>query len=190
MKTSRLLLATGLFALCAGVLLSARAARADGAFDKAKWIWFDEGDPVAEAPAATRYFLRAFTVENKTVKAATLTITCDNKYEAWLNGKQVGTGEDWQKAQAYDVKEALAKGDNVLAVAGTNEDGPAGLIAVLKIEFEAGDPQYVATDKDWKAHNEKADGWEKPGFDAKDFKLVKVIGDYGMDPWGNQIEMP
>ncbi len=189
MQSKRVVLMTGLLAMAVG-LLTVQAAWAEGAFEKAKWVWYDEGDPVTEAPAEARFFLRSFDVADKPIKKATLTITCDNKYTVYLNGKMVGDGSDWQRAQGYDVKDKLAKGANVLAVQGTNEDGPAGLIAALKIEFEQGDPQVVATDKDWKAHNKEVKDWEKPGFDAKDFKPVKVMGDFGMDPWGTQVELP
>ena len=126
-----------------------------------------------------------------TIKKATLTMTCDNSFLAFVNGKKVGEGDDWQKAHAFDVTDKLVKGANILAVAGTNEGGPAGLVGALKIEFTTGDPQLVTTDKEWVATDKKpADGWEKPGFDPKDWKKVKVEGDYGMDPWGNQVELP
>ena len=36
----------------AGLMIGGRAAVAA----PAKWVWFDEGDPLSEAPAETRYF--------------------------------------------------------------------------------------------------------------------------------------
>lgn len=192
MKFSRCMSAAGAAAMLLGLALTARPARAEEPFAKAKWVWFDEGDPIADAPAETRWFLRTFKIEDgKEIKKATLTFTIDNSGTATVNTKKAGEVTEWQKAQVVDVKASLTKGDNVVAIAATNEGGPAGLIAVLKIEFTAGDPLVLSTDKDWLATDKKpAEGWDKVGFETKEWKKVKVLASYGEDPWGNQVELP
>jgi alpha-L-rhamnosidase len=194
MRTTRAMLLTGLAVLAAGLTATTGRLKAEdnaALLAKGKWIWFDEGDPSQDAPAESRYFRRTFKLPaDKDIKKATFLMTGDNHFELYLNGKKIGNGDDWQQAQCFDVKANLVKGDNLIAVIGTNDDGPAGLIGALKVELDGADPVYVGTDKDFKASKTKADGWEKAGFDEKGWIPVKVMGDYGMDPWGTQVNLP
>src|SRR5262245_27784708 len=67
---------------------------------EAQWVWYDEGDPAQDAPAETRYFRRAFTVDRpgpKPADKATLDITADNRFTVWVNGAEVGSGDTWQR---------------------------------------------------------------------------------------------
>src|SRR5271166_2177764 len=70
------------------------------------WIWFNEGDPLVDAPAETRYFRRVFTV-SRPVDEATLELTADNTFAVWVNGTKVGTGDDWKRVERFDVKKHL-----------------------------------------------------------------------------------
>ena len=61
-------------------------------------IWFDEGDPLQDAPAETRFFRRTFTVArpgDASITEAALDATADNAFTVWLNGVEVGSGDDW-----------------------------------------------------------------------------------------------
>jgi hypothetical protein len=103
----------------------------------ADWIWESyrtvhpvEGDIV--------YFQRTFSVGGYPT-AGTLHITCDNAYEAWLNGHLVGSAQlgafweasnrteayvnsnGWQSVEAWDVSALLNKGTNILIVKAANE---------------------------------------------------------------------
>src|SRR5690242_19711194 len=96
-----------------------------------QWIWFDEGDPLASAPAETRYFRRTFTIARGPIVEANLSITADNTYTVWVNGAEVGSGNEWSRLDTYDVKRHLVKGKNVIAIRTHNEGGPAGLVVRL-----------------------------------------------------------
>ena len=64
--------------------------------DGVRWIWFNEGNPPAEAPAETRYFRRTFSVDRpglKPVEDAALDITADNGFTVWVNGALVFEAE-------------------------------------------------------------------------------------------------
>src|SRR5205807_5050613 len=74
--------------------------------DGVQWIWFNEGNPLAQAPAEIRYFRRAFTIGRpglKVVDEATLDITADNAFTVWVNGGLVGSGHQWQRVHTFDV---------------------------------------------------------------------------------------
>jgi putative heme-binding domain-containing protein len=154
-----------------------------------QWVWFDEGDPLSDAPAATRYFRRTFTVarpEAKSVKSATLEITADNRYTVWVNGAQVGEGDDWGRMGRYNVLKHLVNGKNVIAVRAVNEGGPAGLVVRLRYSpAGARRPVQVLSDGGWKASQTAGKRWEDPAFDDGKWAKARVLGAYGrVGPWG------
>jgi hypothetical protein len=62
-----------------------------------------------------------------------LTITCDNRYQAFLNDLEIGANGDWYSAETYDCADALKQGTNTLKIIVANEDGPAGLLYRLEL---------------------------------------------------------
>jgi putative heme-binding domain-containing protein len=152
-----------------------------------QWIWFDEGDPAAEAPAETRYFRRVFSVLRPSEEAS-LEITADNRFTVWLNGAEVGRGDDWHRVARFDVKKHLSVGTNVLAVEAHNTDGPAGLLA--RLSFIPGGQTRVTlvSDGAWKASRAAAEGWRKADFAENGWTPVQVIGPYGSaGPWRDLV---
>ena len=121
----------------------------------AKWIWHNEGDPVAAAPPGTRFFRRVVTLDgDKPVASAQLLMTADNSFECWVNGQRVGAGDHFTQAYLVDVKPVLKPGANVIAVAATNgadTPNPAGLIGLLVIRLQDGRTMTIATDQSWEA---------------------------------------
>src|SRR5262249_52198953 len=102
--------------------------------DPVQWIWFNEGDPAQSAPAETRYFRKVFQIDRpvqKVVDEGTLDITADNVFTVWVNGHEVGKGDQWQKVYRFDVTKLLVHGNNVVAVEARNTEGPAALMVRL-----------------------------------------------------------
>ena len=91
------------------------------------WICVDGEGPPNWAPQASRYFRRDFEIE-KVPASATLALTADDTFEAFLNGKPVGTGETWEIVYRFEVAPFLQPGKNVLAVRAENTAaGPCAL---------------------------------------------------------------
>jgi putative heme-binding domain-containing protein len=152
-----------------------------------QWIWFDEGNPLADAPAETRYFRRVFEVQrpsDKSITAATLEITADNRFVVSLNGVRIGRGDDWSYLSRFNVRDRLVNGKNVLTVAATNEGGPAGL--VVRLRYTSGKrSSSIVSDSLWKASKTAPAGWEKVDFDDGKWSKAKALGAYGkVGPWG------
>src|SRR5262249_7703677 len=117
-----------------------------------QWIWFDEGDPVTNVPASTRYFRRVFTIDRdvqKPVDEAALDIPAATAYRVWVNGAEVGSGNDWKTVKRYDVQKHLKHGKNVIAVECKNTAGPAGLLVRLGYVPNGLSKTAVVSDKDW-----------------------------------------
>ncbi len=154
------------------------------------WIWYPEGDPARNAPAAKRYFRRTFTLpEGKAIQQARLRVSADDRFAARLNGRMVGSGGDWRTGQQFkDIAGLLKTGANVLAIEAENMpatgDNPAGLIAHLDIELADGRSLKLVSDVTWKCGKHEVAGWDAAGFDEAGWADAAPVGRYGDLPWG------
>ncbi len=157
-------------------------------FEGAQWVWFagDAGDLTREAPTATRYFRRAFTLPaNMEIKSARLLITADDAFTLHVNGEQVGRGDKWLNPQRFDLATRLKPGRNVLAVEASNTNpSPAGLIARLEVKLATGETMLLTTDDGWKSVARAPANWQGPDFDDYSWQTVKTLGAFGCQPWG------
>src|SRR4051812_12704972 len=141
--------------LVAGPVVGLPAAQAQAA-GPLQWIWFDEGNPNREAPAATRYFRKVFVGRphgsaGPKVLEGKLDVTADDEFSVWLNGKEVGKGGDPGKVFSFDVKGLIVMGPNVLAVKARNKGGPAGLLVRLGYVTSNSARVLIQSDGTWKA---------------------------------------
>ncbi|MDP1830147.1 MAG: RHS repeat-associated core domain-containing protein, partial [Archangium sp.] len=88
----------------------------------AKWIWYY--DSRASSDTSTVYFRKTFTA---TTSQATLTITADDSFIAYLNGVQVATGSYWP-ASVTTTLNLTVGAPYVLAVRAVNGGGAGGLL--------------------------------------------------------------
>jgi putative membrane-bound dehydrogenase-like protein len=175
--------------ICIGALLASAAvdtaARAESGV---QWIWSNEGDPTAVAPAGARYFRRTFPV-GRSADEATLDITADSAFTVWVNGTKVGSGDDWKKVYRFDVRPNIVDGNNVIAVeAKPAAGGPAGLLVRLAYIPNGHSRMALVSDGGWKVSNTAADGWQAIKFDDAKWAAAKVLGPYGKTGrWTGQV---
>lgn len=161
----------------------------------ASWIWYPEGDPLRNAREATRYFRRVVSLpaEHK-VTNATLRIAADNTATVFVNGREVGRSHDsWKTRDVFDVGPQLVVGNNVVAVAITNEGTAAGLATAFNVNFDNGQPLKVLTDESWKASQEAPTGWQNTSFDDSAWVSARKVANVGEGPWGkisDTIQVP
>lgn len=155
------------------------------------WIWFPEGDPRKDAPAATRCFRRTFDLPSGLpIKRAQLLITADNGFTVWINGQELGSSTSWQVPKRISAGALLKPGTNLVAVLAKNDPGPsganpAGLLASLQIEMSDGTSVSVLSDATWLAAKTPDTGWTNAtAFDDSGWEHAKVIAKYGDGPWG------
>jgi hypothetical protein len=164
-------------------------------FAKCQWIWFPEGNPAQNAPAAKRHFRRAFDLPNgATFESARIRLSADDRFTAKLNGRPVGSSsevvESWRVAREFDNIRALLKaGRNVLTVEAENLPStganPAGLIARIEISLAGAPPLNLNSDDTWRVAQNAPTGWDAVGFDDSQWSKAMKIADYGGGPWGN-----
>lgn len=160
-----------------GLLVGVTAAAQPGG---AKWIWQGQAGTSVNAPEGRRYFRVQFDVPAaRAVKSAVCSITVDNAFVLFVNGKRVGDGRDWRQVLAFDVKPHLVAGPNVLAVEADNWKGsgenPAGVLARLKVELDGAKPLVVCSDARWKSSAAAADGWQGREFDDSSWTLAREV---------------
>jgi len=155
-----------------------------------RWIWFPEGDATKDAPVAARYFRREFDLPpGASIRRARLLVGADDRYTAWVNGREVGAGGGWAGQESIDVAAAIRPGRNVLAIRAENmpapvQLNPAGLVAALEVEPENGPVVRVATDKSWRSSRTEVPGWREPGYDEAPWSAAHELGPMGINPWG------
>ncbi|MFC4589260.1 glycoside hydrolase family 78 protein [Sphaerisporangium corydalis] len=160
----------------------------------ANWIWYPEGDPATNAPQATRYLRRSFTLPAGTIGRARLTVTGDDTADVWVNGTQVSTSpravDSWKSAAVLDVAARLHSGANTLAIAAQNTTvSPAGVLAALEVDVAGAGTTRLVTDTAWKASQSGPSGWQQPGFDDSAWPAARVAAAYGSGPWAANVSV-
>jgi hypothetical protein len=160
---------------------------------QARWIWHPEGNPAVSAPVGKRYFKRTLVIPaGLDIQSARFSMTADNSFELWVNGKSAGAGDNFHQLCVMDLAPLLNAGPNVLAVVAVNsgdQPNPAGLIGSLAIQFKAGKPLAVHTDGQWASAATVGDDWLTNNTPQGGWVAALDLGPYGMSPW-NQIEDP
>jgi len=141
----------------------------------ASWIWHAaDGD---EPPTGKRTFKQEISIPSaRRVVAARVALTADNAFELQVNGTVVCHGGDWNSIVNADLTKYLVTGPNTLLVHATNEaSGPAGLLVMGEITLDRGEPIRL---------DSQAGTWVSSA-NSEDWSPVRVIGDYGCEPWGD-----
>lgn len=152
---------------------------------RAQWIWHPEADAPKGVPVETRYFRKVFSINRPVqnpVDEAVLDITVADNFTVWVNGAQVGKGDNWKRVYAFDVRKHLVHGKNVVAVQASNSKRPAGLLARLSYVPNGQSKHALVSDSSWKATKEVPKGWQEVEFKDSGWKPVSVIGPYGTTP--------
>jgi hypothetical protein len=151
-----------------------------------EWIWAPA--PIADEPLSpTAWFRKTFEITS--VESARIQITCDDRYELYLNGRRVGTGNNWKLMQSYDLRKMLIKGRNVIAIKGENVTGTTiGLVAQLMIKAPGHTEVAYSTNNTWKTSNREVPGWERLYFNDSSWSAPVGFGELGTaEPWGDQV---
>jgi hypothetical protein len=148
-----------------------------------QWIWSTK-EAATKAEQGEVAFRKTFNVEN--AEAATVTITADNGYDLFINGRHVGSGEGWAQRTRYDVKPLLLPGRNLVAVRATNSGAdPAGLAAQIEVKPQGKPAMQIPSDASWKYATKFGGRWATQEFDDSGWEPAAALGTYGKSgPWG------
>jgi putative heme-binding domain-containing protein len=155
----------------------------------AQWIWTPK-HRAGDVPSDTCFFRKTISLSNP--EAGEMAIAADDKYEVYVNGKLVGSGDTWDLTDRYDISEHLIRGKNAIAVEVTNTDGGhAGLAAQIAIKEEGETPQGFVTDGSWKTSLFALRRWNASTFPDLLWARAQVLGPIRTtDPWVDEPEEP
>ena len=154
-------------------------------------VWHHEKDltnTVLPLPGK-RYFRKTFKLSKGSIKQASVLISVDDSYKLFINGRDVGEGDNWTHVGKYDVTNLLNKDNNIIAVEGNNKgkiDNPASILFAMKVTFDDDKIFKLYSDKTWISSNKTPeDNWINFKFD--DSKWVEVR-DYGTNNWSKLLD--
>ncbi|HBE71563.1 MAG TPA: heme-binding protein, partial [Planctomycetaceae bacterium] len=155
---------------------------------EAQWIWSPEHPP-GRAPAGDCFFRRTLQIDR--VEQASITITADDAYALYVNGRQIGSGNSIQQMEQYDIGRLLRRGRNVIAIRVRNAaDGPAAVAARVFVK-PAGKPWLsYSTSAAWRSQIEPSAGWQSLSYNDLTWKPAKSFGQLGETaPWDRRSEV-
>lgn len=145
------------------------------------WIW----KPSVSGTTKHAYFRKKFDIKAYiAITRAQLKITADNEFKLYINGKHIGSHNNWQDVKSYDVTNALKSGSNIIAIDGNGDGGLDALLMGLLIENADGGSVEIKSDASWKAGEDISNGWETNDYDDSKWQLAKVIDSIATaSPW-------
>lgn len=160
----------------AAVLLPALTAAAG----ETQWIWSAE-QTRDSVPEGACYFRKSFTLEGPT--AGDLKIAADDEYEAYLNGRRIGTGESTERLDQYDVTNYLRSGMNLLAVRVTNKQGSTAALGVrLTVKERSRGEVTILSDESWLTNLRALPLWQTPLYNDSRWSGAQALGPVGRTP--------
>lgn len=159
------------------------------------WLWNNQvpaGSPTSSAPAGTFAFRKTYKVSGGSlVQSGTIIIDADNGYTLYINGNEIGSGDNWPQAQRWTF--TLDPTDEiVLAITATNTAGPAGFIVAVAFDAYYRDCSCTLVevtdgtpDGTWKFNLGVPVGFQQPGYDDSNWPSTIVEGPYGVAPWNS-----
>ena len=111
--------------------------------------------------------------------SGTIQIACDDSYELYVNGRQIGTGQNWKVLDVYDITKYLVQGTNTVAVKAVNtEQGSAGLVARVVVKQQGNTHVEYSTDATWKTALKEFPQWQKARFDDAQWLAARSFGSW------------
>ncbi len=148
-----------------------------------EWIWH-ANDGVGPGDTEVRYFRKSFRIEGAP-RRANLSVAADNHFVAYVNGQKVGEATGWDEFRRFDIAKNLKAGENVVAVEGRNDGGPAGLMVEIELRGEGTNRQSLVSDATWQSAATADAGWQGVAFQpAAKWVAAKSLGKMGVQPWG------
>ena len=112
-------------------------------------------------------------------------ISVDNSYTLYVNGEELGSGDDWSHTDSYDFS-ASCGGDLVVAFHGVDAGGPAA--GIVSVEHCGSN---IVSNHNWRCTaSEPGDGWYAAGFqEDASWEIPAHGGRNGVPPWGHRPDL-
>jgi putative membrane-bound dehydrogenase-like protein len=155
---------------------------------EAQWIW----SPAYEkelAPEGVCYFRKTFNLGPP--EHGIIQIACDDNYDLYVNGRHIGSGQNWKVLDVYDITKYLVQGANTVAVQASNsEGGSAGLVARVVVKQQGNTHVDYSSDASWKTALKEFPQWQRVRFNDVQWLAARSFGVLNATlPWGNEVSV-
>ena len=117
------------------------------------------------------------------IAKARLVLTVDNEFTLYLDGRELGGGDDWRELFVFDLSQILTPGKHVLAVRAMNSFQIAGMLFGLRVDLADGRVIQVQSDASWKIVPEDVRRWEKRAEPLTTWPAATIIAPFGSGLW-------
>ena len=164
-----------------------------------KWIGLDGGQEKppeladaqwiggASSSSGSIYLRSTFEVsEDNPVSDALVYLAGSGATTATLNGSPARKSDGPQHPFSTDITGLVHTGTNFVAVSVTTTGNePPAAIGAIELDLADGSRVLLHTGPQWRVSSTETPDWDKSGFDASSWEAAKVLGPYGMAPWGD-----
>jgi signal transduction histidine kinase len=148
------------------------------------WIWASN-----TFDGQTCQLWKTFEVpSSSSVTNARLVMTVDNEFTLYLDGRELGRGDEWRELFVFDVTKLLSPGRHVLAVKAFNSNFSAGMLFGLQISLADGQIVEVKSDQSWRIVPNEAHRWEKQTEAGVAWPAATIKAPLGSLPWWTKPE--
>jgi len=148
------------------------------------WIWLAN---TQDRQAC--HFWRSFEIpDSPAVTHAQLRMTVDNEFTLFLDGRELGRGDEWRELFDYNVTPLMSRGRHILAVKAYNSSWYAGMMFGLRIDLADGRKIEIKSDPSWRIVPEGITGWEKATAARAEWPHASVKARLGSLPWWSKPE--
>lgn len=148
------------------------------------WIWAS-----TVSDNQTVLLWRSFEIPpSARVWRARLSMTVDNEFTVYLDGRELGRGAEWRELFTFDLTPLLAPGKHVLAVKAFNSYSFAGMILGLQADLADGGHVRIESDQNWKVVPVGERDWQKMTDASPDWRAATVEAPLGGGYWWTRPE--
>jgi signal transduction histidine kinase len=147
------------------------------------WIWDSK-----VTDNQTIHLWRSFEIPQTGIKRARVCMTADNEFTVFLDGRELGRGDEWRELFVFDVTPLLSPGTHVLAVTAFNSYQKAGMLLGLRVDLVDGRHLDIKSDANWRVIPARVKGWEKMTQPETGWPHATVELPFGSSPYWTQPE--
>lgn len=164
------------------------------------WIW--NTPTAADKAKAGHLYFRRIVHFDAVPEDATAVMTADNTFTFYVNGKNVGSGDDFKNGYVFDLRPFLKSGDNIFAVDVVNNlagnipptsaqpppgsESPAGLwfyARLRHLEKGAQKTNDIVSNASWLCSPVLKANWQRFDFETAGWTNAVKLGGAGIIPW-------
>ncbi len=165
---------------------------------KGKWIGLDGGEAPPELNDAdwitagkqgskSIYLRRTFEIpKDAPISDMIVSVVGTGATRFTVNNRFYRDGKGPLTPMAVDVTGLAHPGLNVVSISVTSlGNEPAAAIGFIELNWPNGRRETLFTDQQWRGSSAELPDWKKEAFNDTAWEQAKVLGPYGMSPWGN-----